>query len=314
MATTVDITSAPLFQENGTSQNAIEFRQLIAGLTGGTYGTVGCKVTEDASPDMTVDIETGHLFIPVLYSGGQGIWHVENISLVNLDVDTGDGGGDRKDTVIAYVQDDAIDSLSQNRCRLTVVKNPSTTTTRPSLTAYGNGSTGSGYVVLADIIVPQSESSSITDSDITDARRDGAQQLHGLGGGAVMDHAETSSLFNVASASETKVTPLEVTGYLLAGRNYRVRSICEVDNNSGSNQVVYLAMKDGSATQIDEKAQTLEGNQNVIYVLEAIVSPTADGTESFAIYLDAALSAGAHVEGTSNRHSFIELCDAGAWD
>lgn len=173
------IRSTPTFLQAG-SHSAENTRLMLGGMVGAATGsfaggvaasdpahgvirTTDFAVTQNGTPNMTVNVAAGGAFIRGTQSSNQGAYHVWNDATTNLNVAGSDATNPRRDLVIAYVQDSAY-SGAVNSATLTIVTGTAAASpVDPSLTAYPNA------VVLARIAVGAGVSSILT-ANITDLR------------------------------------------------------------------------------------------------------------------------------------------------
>lgn len=162
-----------------TVSNAAEdWRGLVSALMGGRSGVVGdvsMKVTQSATPAMTVVAAGGMAFAAGSLSTYQGTYHVQNRGNLTLTVTAADSTNPRKDLVVARVRDAvALGSGSLNDWDIVVVAG--TAAASPVSPAAPANS-----VVLARIdIAPNA--TSITNANITDLRFTTAGQMRPPGG------------------------------------------------------------------------------------------------------------------------------------
>lgn len=173
------IRTTPTFVQGG-SHPAEETRLMLGGMLGmppttfaggaassnpahGIVTSTDLAVTQNGTPNMSVNVATGGAFIRGTASLNQGAYHVWNDATVNLTVSAADATNARRDLVIAVVRDAAY-SGGTNDARLVVVTGtPAASPSDPSLTAYPNA------LVLARIAVAAGATSVVT-ANITDLR------------------------------------------------------------------------------------------------------------------------------------------------
>lgn len=190
---------------------AENFRHLITETSGRRAGVIGeddLLVSEKSgTPDMSVDVAGGSVVVMGDEATYQGGYLCQNRGVTNLAVSVGDATNQRYDLVVAQVED-ADYSGAVNAWKLAVVEGTAAATPLyPSVP--------SNAVVLATILVPVNESTSIDDADIVDIRTaddtDGTTTLRNrgrspIGGGLVVctsDNRPTADLFAGLEIFET---------------------------------------------------------------------------------------------------------------
>ena len=120
-------------------------------------------VTQNGTPNMSVNVAAGGAFIRGTLNANQGAYHVWNDGTVNLSVTAADATNGRQDLVIAQVRDAAY-SGATNDARITVVTGTAAASpVDPSLASFPNA------LVLARITVAAGDTN-INTADITDLR------------------------------------------------------------------------------------------------------------------------------------------------
>lgn len=156
----------PVWLENSDQHNAQDYRAMLASLVSGGIAAPGALAVTEApgTPDMSVRVAAGGVFIRSTRSAAQGIYHAYNDAAVTVVVPAADATNARIDLVVVRVRDEAQDvSLSQNDVVVELVTGtPAATPTEPTISFED-------YLVLARINVAASVSA-ITNSDIVDRR------------------------------------------------------------------------------------------------------------------------------------------------
>jgi hypothetical protein len=173
------VRSVPIFLQAG-SHPAEETRLMLGGMLGtvtgsfaggvassdpahGVVRTGDFAVTQNGTPNMTVNVAAGGAFIRGTQNANQGAYHVWNDGTVNLSISAADATNGRRDLVIAQVRD-AFYSGATNDARITVVTGtPAASPADPSLSSFPNA------LVLARITVAAGDTA-INTADITDLR------------------------------------------------------------------------------------------------------------------------------------------------
>jgi len=129
----------------------------------GVINTGDLAVTQNGTPNMSVNVATGGCFIRGTLNANQGAYHLWNDGTVNLSISAADATNGRRDLVIAQVRDAAY-SGATNDARITVVTGtPAASPADPSLASFPNA------LVLARITVAAGDTA-INTADITDLR------------------------------------------------------------------------------------------------------------------------------------------------
>lgn len=160
------------------SHPAEDVRRYIDAMVSGRGGIVSSgdlEVTEKSgTPDMSVDVAAGRIFIPGDEGSFQGIYFCENRATVNLTIATADATNPRKDLVVAKVEDSSYSGGTDAWSLAVVTGTPAASPSEP--TAPSNS------VVLALVDVPALDTS-IENAQITDRRISSTGgQASGLGG------------------------------------------------------------------------------------------------------------------------------------
>lgn len=173
------VRSVPIFLQAG-SHPAEETRLMLGGMLGTATGSFAggiaasdpahgvvrpndFAVSQNGTPNMSVNVAAGGAFIRGTQSANQGAYHVWNDGTVNLSVTAADATNGRKDLVIAQVRD-AYYSGATNDARITIVTGTAAASPAdPSLAAFPNA------LVLARITVAAASTTVVT-AGITDLR------------------------------------------------------------------------------------------------------------------------------------------------
>jgi hypothetical protein len=164
---------------------------------GGGHGVVGSgdlAVTENGTPNMSVNVAAGAAVIRAGYAGNitGGVYTALNDATANVVISAADPTNPRYDLVLMQARDDSDGGDAAADARLVVVTGtPAASPSDPSLTSYPNS------LVLARVQV-DAAAASITTAKITDLRT----RAHALGGVGV---GSSSQRPTGASLSEGKV-------------------------------------------------------------------------------------------------------------
>jgi hypothetical protein len=173
------VRSTPIFVE-GNSHPGEETRLMLGGMLGAATGTfsggaassdpahgvinsVDLAVTQNGTPNMSVNVAAGGAFIRGTQSANQGAYHLWNDATLNVAISASDPTNPRRDLIIAQVRD-AYYSGSTRDARITVVTGTAAASpTDPSLAAFPNA------LVLARVAVAANATTIVT-ANITDLR------------------------------------------------------------------------------------------------------------------------------------------------
>ena len=155
----------PALYIQASEHPAENFRHLITTVMGGQGGVVkstDLAVTQRGTPNMSVDVAGGTVVILGTEATHQGAYLCHNRGVTNLPISVGDATFTRYDLVVAQVED-ADYSGATNAWKLAVIAGtPAATPLFPTVP--------DNTVVLATVLVPINESTSIDNADITDIR------------------------------------------------------------------------------------------------------------------------------------------------
>jgi hypothetical protein len=126
------------------------------------YASTELQVTQNGTPNMSVNVAAGHAWIDGTESAVQGAYHGYNDATKNLVVAASDPTNPRKDLVVAKVQDAAYSGAVNAWSLVVVTGTPAASPAEPAVPANG--------VVLALIDVA-ALATTVTTANITDRRR-----------------------------------------------------------------------------------------------------------------------------------------------
>lgn len=250
------ILTPPTWLENSAAHNAQDYRTMLASIIAGRSGSTDVdafEVTERAgTPNMSVDVAAGGIFVASTRSSSAGAYHVYNDGVVNVPLSAADATNPRIDRVLVQVRDEEQDAaLTQNDARILVVEG--TPAGSPSLPAI----TVEDYVELAQVTVPAS-ASSITDANIDDVREFIELDNAKVGRRLVYLETELNTGFTSSEVTANGLTTSPVV--LDESRNVTVD--CEVSVEcSAAPQVIYLKLQErvngGSWTTLIQRELTV---------------------------------------------------------
>lgn len=154
------VTNPPVFIQAG-SHPAEDVRRLFAWLTNDDEGVRAASelaVTEKGTPDMSVDVSAGRIFIKGTESSFQGTYFCESRATENLAIAAADATNPRIDLVVAKVEDSAESGATDAWSLAVVTGTPAGSPSAPAAPANS--------VTLATVAVA-ALASSIVDANIT---------------------------------------------------------------------------------------------------------------------------------------------------
>lgn len=298
----------PAWLENSDQHNAQEYRVLLASLSGSGAGVAGAthfKVTEaPGTPDMSVRVGAGGIFIPSTRSTTQGVYHAYNDAPITVVVPAADATNARIDLVVARIRDEAQDvSLSQNDAVVELIAGtPSATPDEPSI-PYED------YLVLARVNVAASASAIVT-GNIVDRRT--ASRAWSAPRGEIAYSERASNAGPVTS--DTPIGGVGVTGVVVpAGRRLKITTALMLQNSTSitATDIARVTIRRDATTVMlrDVLLRGAAGNQVTAHV-EARIQPAA-GTYAFQTSVAKLTSGATEIIAASFFPAFILVEDIG---
>ena len=182
-------------------------------------------VTQNGTPNMTVNVAAGGAFIRGTQSANQGAYHLYNDGSINVGLASSDPTNPRRDLVIAQVRD-AFYSGSTKDARITVVTGTAAASpTDPSLSSFPNA------LVLARVAVAANDTA-ITTAKITDLRTYARTEWNSPWG--VLGHFSTTTDYSRNSTSIAEInTAFRLTVNPGANRRLKLTFTTCYSNASG---------------------------------------------------------------------------------
>lgn len=211
----------------------------------GVVNSGDLAVTQNGTPNMSVNVAAGGCFIRGTQSANQGCYHLFNDASVNVAISAADATNPRRDLVIAQVRD-AFYSGSSKDARITVVTGtPAASPSDPSLSSFPNA------LVLARVAVA-ANATSVGTANITDLRTYARTEWNSPWG--VVGYASTTSSGTTKATGSGAVQDwpnLSAQWVAVSGRVYRttVFGMLQSDNASGSDYAE-LVIANLSGTQL----------------------------------------------------------------
>ena len=253
------VVTPPAFLQAG-AHPAETVRLMTAGLFGSTAasfpGGVGAidpghgivrpghlAVTQNGTPNMSVDVAVGGAFIRGTAAADQGCYHFYNDATLNLTVGTSDPTNGRRDLVVAQVRDSSY-AGSDNDARLFIVQGTAAAVPAdPAIPA--------NCLVLARLTVAANATSIVT-ADIEDHRRLVRPWNTAWG---VLGSASVTSTQTLSTTSYVDLTNLSATAVFLVGRRYRLRGYVPAIQTTATGFVADAAIVDSTNTFIVQQAR-----------------------------------------------------------
>ncbi len=167
-----ELNPVPWLQNSGANNSAQLMRMgvggLVGGLTsgitprGGVVPSLGGALEVTAGSGLSVDVDSGTVYVPGTSSGTQGVYVCTSDATVNLSLDAADGSNDRIDLIVARIKDSFYDAGPDDEWALEVV------TGTPAGTPSAPTPTFDSFETLAEVLIPATATSPGT---ITDTRR-----------------------------------------------------------------------------------------------------------------------------------------------
>jgi hypothetical protein len=173
------VRSTPIFIQ-GNSHPAEETRLMLAGMLGSVTGSFAggvassdpahgvvratdLAVTQNGTPNMTVNVAAGGCFIRGTQSANQGAYHLWNDGTLSVAISAADATNPRRDLIIAQARDANYSGASSDARIIVVTGTPAASPVDPSLSSFPNS------LVLARVAVAAGDTSIVT-AEITDLR------------------------------------------------------------------------------------------------------------------------------------------------
>lgn len=209
----------------------------IARSGGGISQSGDLKVTQNGTPNMSVNVAEGCAYVVGTEGTYQGVYFVDNRGVTNVPIDAAHGTNGRFDLIVARIHDAEYSGLTSAASIEVVTGTPAASPTVPTPPA--------NCIVLAQVAVSAAVTS-ITNDRITDRRT----YVRGPWNTAWGRVASTT----VAAADQTNIdstirdiTGLAATFTAVAGRRYKVSVSAFIRQSSGSG-TFYLSLSGGGLT------------------------------------------------------------------
>lgn len=153
----------PPIAMDGTTADAEAFRRAIGSLIGSAGGIVtpgDCLVAQQASPNMSVQIAPGQVWVPGTSTASQGPYYSRNGAATTVVISASSPSNPRIDTIIAQVQDAVYAGAVKQIAAAVVTGTPTAGATLVNLN--GAGAVPASSLILAYVLVPTSAVSIVT--------------------------------------------------------------------------------------------------------------------------------------------------------
>jgi hypothetical protein len=171
------VRTTPVFIQ-GNSHPAEETRLMLAGMLGSVTGSFAggvassdpahgvvratdLAVTQNGTPNMSVDVAAGGCFIRGTQSANQGAYHLWNDGTLNVAISAADATNARRDLIVAQVRDLNYSGADKDARIVVVTGTPAASPVDPTVPANS--------LVLARVAVAAGDTSIVT-AEITDLR------------------------------------------------------------------------------------------------------------------------------------------------
>lgn len=274
-------------------------------VSGAGYGIVGpsdLAVTQNGTPNMSVNVAAGKAFVDGTENANQGAYLCVNDATVNLAIAASDPTNPRKDLVVAKVQDAEWSGATNSWSLAVVTGTPAASPSEPAVPANAH--------VLAMINVAAG-ATSITNGNITDRRR----RASALGGIVVCTSStrpasptihqfifetDTGYLMRWDGSSWTAVTPTGWADYTPSHSGLTVGNGSQLARWARVGRIVHVLyrLSFGSTTAIT-------GNVEIGLPVASTSSEQAFGS---GVILDSGtrwFTCGAHIGGSASRAAVV---------
>lgn len=221
----------PSWLQNGThpaENDRLTTHSLIFS-TGGVADVTSMKVTQTATPGMTVSVSAGHAIIPGTQTSTQGFYAAYNDASTNVTIAAADVTNPRIDRIVVTVQDAYYGGTANNQVIFQAITGtPAGSPVAPSAPANS--------ITLALVSVA-ANATSILNANITDSR-------------------------SYAQFNESQITPSDTTANSLVINSIAAQSGKAVRVNNSSGTQTFAISPDGTVTFPDGSTQTSASTYN----------------------------------------------------
>jgi hypothetical protein len=247
----------PPYAMDGTTEDAEQFRRALGTLIGSAGGIVAsgdCAVSQQSTPNMSVQIAAGQVWVPGTSTASQGPYYSRNGASVTVVIAASNPSNPRIDTVIAQVQDAAYAGTLKQIAPAVITGTPTVGATLSNLS--GAGAVPASSLVLAYVLVPAGATSIVTANILNVA------PLARPGLGTEWAYSQITAPVNVTSTNEASGTViLSPPAFTPDGGPVLVEFFCPYVNvpTAAIGNSVAVCLFEGS-TQITRLAYTSDLN------------------------------------------------------
>ena len=229
--------------------------------TQGVVGSGDLAVTQNGTPNMSINVAAGSVVIDGTESGTQGFYHMVNDATLNVAIAAANATNPRIDLIVAKIQDAQYSGATNAGSIVAVTGTPAASPSPPAAPANS--------VILAQVAVA-ANATSITNANITDFRTR-ARDRQGEGG--QLGYAQVTANQGSITAV-TDITGLSVTVTVPANRRIRIHVSGHLGSTVAGDEMDLL-VREGS-TSLQERVTTantanrIEGMDSIV-----ILTPSA---------------------------------------
>ena len=262
------VRTPPTFLQAG-SHPADNTRLMLQGLAGSPWGSFSggvsaidpghgivhpadLAVTQNGTPNMSVNVAAGGCFIRGTEAATQGLYHVVNDGVVNVTVPSSDPTNPRRDLVVIQVRDAAYSGSTNDARPFVVTGTPAASPADPTLPA--------NCLVLARLAVAAASTSVVT-GNITDLRTR-ARTAWNQGGWTVATFTLANFTFTTTAGQSAIFSP-----QLVSGRLYEFKCRMAILNGSATGTIDTVTLFDNVSS-------------SNVATLREFVPPTTGGSEA----------------------------------
>lgn len=317
---TLDSTRAPI---QGVGYSAEDYRLDIQSLLGGvdlgvfsggvsatdpSHGVAdpaSFKVTQNGTPNMSVNVAAGSAFVRGTESALQGCYPVQNDDTVNVTIAAADSTNPRWDIVGIRIYDSTYgssDPVDDGAFIEVVTGTPAASPADPTLPA--------NFLALARVVVAASDTS-ITTGEITDLRNRAWTPMNG-GVRRLASKKDTNNRNGFTSTATEVHSSLRCTVNVLnSTRVLRVKVSGVLTLSSGSGGALLSVRESGSAIQTIWQHASIAGSGHSFYGEIEIENPTA-GAHTYQLFIaETGASGTLNVTASSSFPTRMTVDDAG---
>ena len=193
------------------------------------------KVTQNGTPNMSVNVASGSAFIRGTQAASQGVYHAFNDATANVTIAAADATNARRDLIVLQVRDAAYSGASRDARLVVVQGTPAASPADPSLSSTPNA------LVLARVTVAAG-ATSITSAAIADLRTGAGDWFRGRGR---VTSTQVTTAQTGMGTSIVDITNATVTVAAQAYRRYKVSGECVFAQAASATTAYLQVMENG---------------------------------------------------------------------